>query len=98
MKFCDKCGSLLKAEDEKLKCLSCGYETSDEEVVTFKKKKNKDIEIAEEDVETYPVIKSECPHCGNDEAYHWTVQTRSADEPETIFFKCTLCKHKWRQY
>lgn len=98
MKFCEKCGSLLKADEGKLRCVSCGFITDGEGVIKFKKKKEKEIEVVEEDVETYPVIKADCPHCGNDEAYHWSVQTRSADEPETIFFKCTLCKHKWRQY
>ncbi|MEM3032488.1 MAG: transcription factor S, partial [Nitrososphaerota archaeon] len=40
----------------------------------------------------------ECPQCGNNEAKWWTVQTRSADEPMTQFFRCTKCGHTWREY
>ena len=34
--------------------------------------------------------------CGGKEAYYWLIQTRSADEPPTQFFKCVKCKHTWR--
>ncbi|RLG10996.1 MAG: transcription factor S, partial [Thaumarchaeota archaeon] len=39
-----------------------------------------------------------CPKCGNREAYYWAVQTRSADEPMTRFFRCTKCGYTWREY
>ena len=39
-----------------------------------------------------------CPNCGAREAYYWSVQTRSADEPMTQFFKCKKCGHTWREY
>jgi DNA-directed RNA polymerase subunit M len=28
----------------------------------------------------------------------WMLQTRSADEATTQFFRCTKCKHTWRNY
>ena len=40
--------------------------------------------------------KVECPKCGNHEAYWWIVQTDTAEEPSTQFFRCTKCKHTWR--
>jgi DNA-directed RNA polymerase subunit M/transcription elongation factor TFIIS len=40
--------------------------------------------------------KVECPKCGNHEAYWWMVQTDTADEPSTQFFRCTKCNHTWR--
>ena len=40
--------------------------------------------------------KAECPKCGNHEAYWWIVQTDTAEEPSTQFFRCTKCKHTWR--
>ncbi|MBD3310349.1 transcription factor S, partial [Candidatus Woesearchaeota archaeon] len=52
----------------------------------------------EQDFETDPVTKAECPKCHNKEAYYWEVQTRAADEPPTKFLKCTKCKHIWRDY
>ena len=63
-----------------------------------KKTKEREIEIVEKEVETYPVIEEQCPKCGNENAYFWTQQTRASDEPETKFYKCTKCKHTWRDY
>jgi DNA-directed RNA polymerase subunit M len=38
----------------------------------------------------------QCSKCGNNQARWWVVQTDSADEPSTQFFRCTKCKHTWR--
>lgn len=40
----------------------------------------------------------ECPECGNGEAYFRMIQTRSADEPMTTFYRCTQrrCTHTWK--
>jgi len=40
-----------------------------------------------------------CESCGHKEAYFKQIQIRSADEPMTIFYKCTnkKCGHKWRE-
>jgi DNA-directed RNA polymerase subunit M len=37
-----------------------------------------------------------CPKCGNNKARWWMVQTDSADEPSTQFFRCTKCNNTWR--
>lgn len=37
-----------------------------------------------------------CPKCENERAYFMQMQLRSADEPMTIFYKCTKCGHRWR--
>jgi DNA-directed RNA polymerase subunit M len=47
---------------------------------------------------TMATVNEECDKCGHTEAYWWTEQTRSSDEPETQFFRCTKCKHTWREY
>lgn len=49
-------------------------------------------------VSTLPTIKIDCEKCGNDEAVWWMLQTRSADEPTTQFYRCTKCKYTWRDY
>ncbi|PIN96825.1 MAG: hypothetical protein COU45_05870 [Nitrosopumilus sp. CG10_big_fil_rev_8_21_14_0_10_33_7] len=51
-----------------------------------------------ETVETLPTIKIECEKCGNDEAVWWMLQTRSADEPTTQFYRCSKCRYTWRNY
>lgn len=46
-----------------------------------------------------PTVQEECPSCGNDTAYYRTMQLRSADEGQTIFYTCTnaACGWKWKQ-
>jgi len=41
---------------------------------------------------------AECPTCGHKRAYFMQIQTRSADEPMTTFYKCCNheCNHTWR--
>lgn len=51
-----------------------------------------------ESQEALPTIEKECEKCGNNEAIWWMLQTRSADEPTTQFFRCTKCKYTWRDY
>lgn len=38
-----------------------------------------------------------CPKCGHGSAYFFEVQTRSADEPATLFLRCVRCTHQWRE-
>lgn len=45
-----------------------------------------------------PTTKIDCDRCGHDEAVWWMLQTRSADEPTTQFYRCVKCNHTWRDY
>ena len=45
-----------------------------------------------------PTTAIDCPKCGNNDAYWWMLQTRSADEATTQFYRCTKCGHTWRNY
>ncbi|KAJ9598288.1 hypothetical protein L9F63_011028 [Diploptera punctata] len=40
-----------------------------------------------------------CPKCSHPRAYFMQIQTRSADEPMTTFYKCCnhQCGHRWRE-
>ena len=40
-----------------------------------------------------------CPKCEHSKAYFVQMQTRSADEPMTIFYKCCNkdCNHRWKE-
>ena len=101
--FCPKCGSILmpKKEGGKViaKCPRCGYEQK-EGTVQIKEKtgKKEEIIVIDKEIETHPLMEAECPKCGNEKAYFWTRQTRASDEPETKFYKCSKCRHIWRDY
>jgi len=101
--FCPKCGSVLFPKNEKgkkvFKC-SCGYSDKKMEApkLTEKVTNEDEFPVVDTEVETLPLTEAECPKCGHDKAYFWTMQTRASDEPETKFFKCEKCKNIWRDY
>lgn len=106
MLFCPKCGSIMipkKKENKKLLvCPSCKYSTSEVEsskITEDIKKDDKSFGIAE-DMKLNPVVELDepCKKCGNKDAEYWSEQTRSGDEGETRFFKCTKCGLTWRVY
>ncbi|XP_054284928.1 DNA-directed RNA polymerase I subunit RPA12-like [Macrosteles quadrilineatus] len=41
-----------------------------------------------------PVVERRCPKCNNDKMSYATLQLRSADEGQTVFYTCTKCKFK----
>lgn len=49
---------------------------------------------SKDDEDEGPVVERKCPKCGNDKMSYATVQLRSADEGQTVFFTCTECKYK----
>ena len=101
MKFCPKCNSLLIPTKGGLLCTNCGYKeaAAAAELKEEIKKKKPDVKHGERSIEdTMPTIATECPKCGNKEAYWYTQQTRASDEPETQFFICKKCGHRWRKY
>lgn len=94
----------------KLVCRNCGYamETEDASVLEAYKMKAR---VRKEEPPSIITVKGSyvppgasvvkgvrCPNCGYEEAYFWMMQTRSADEPMTRFYKCRRCGHSWREY
>ena len=105
MKFCPKCDIRLKKDSRSsiLSCPKCDY--------TEGQKDGGQIQISEEEAKSdflvldenegkdaMPTIEIECEKCGNNQAVWWMLQTRSADEPTTQFYRCTKCEHTWRNY
>ena len=108
MQICDKCGTLMVPTRGKTKvfllCRKCGKKKSVERVGVAKisekieKTVSDYIPVLEGEDETLPKTRVICPECGNNRAFWWMKQTRSSDEPETRFYRCTECKYTWREY
>jgi len=101
MKFCPKCEVRLKKSSTTAICPKCGYsESSAKEIKKETKEELSKFNVVEGDEgkETLSTIKIDCEKCGNNEAVWWMLQTRSADEPTTQFYRCTKCRHTWRNY
>ncbi len=108
MEFCPRCGKVMtpKKTSNKLAlvCPKCGYRkgmVNDVIMVRMPRRKQEEVVVIEEEEEEriLPTTKDViCPRCGNREAQYWSVQTRSADEPMTQFFRCTKCNYTWREY
>ncbi|HSB50296.1 MAG TPA: transcription factor S [Nitrosopumilaceae archaeon] len=101
MKFCPNCEVRLKKSESGLICPKCNYSVGN----TSTTKKIQEEEVSEFNVleeseaqETLPSIKIDCKKCGHNEAVWWMLQTRSADEPTTQFYRCTKCNYTWRNY
>ena len=100
MKFCPKCKSLMYPKGEKLICNKCGHSQDKKGIsVVTSQRKVKEVTIIEDKNSHNVLPKTEkfCPKCNNNEAYWILRQMRGSDEPESRFFTCTKCGHKWRE-
>ena len=100
MEFCEKCGGMIMLQNGEGRCISCNHKSKKKlKIKTSEKMQDKEtIAIVEEEEEINPIIEMKCTKCKNKKCYFWTQQTRSSDESETKFYKCTECKHSWRVY
>ncbi|MGQ4833319.1 MAG: transcription factor S [Candidatus Asgardarchaeia archaeon] len=111
MKFCPKCGSMMYPKKEENKvvyvCTACGYKElakKDENPTLSISKKiihtpKEEVIVVDTNTQVLPIDNSViCPKCGSKGAYFWQMQTRSGDEPTTIFYKCKKCGYVWREY
>ncbi|MEM2240755.1 MAG: transcription factor S [Candidatus Bathyarchaeia archaeon] len=112
MEFCPKCGTRLVPKKEKeelfMACPKCKYKKQVSNIEVAPKvakviqhnpqKLVTVISREEQKLRTLPTMRIECPKCGNDTAYVWQVQTRSADESSTQFLRCTKCGYTFREY
>ena len=108
MKFCPSCETRLrlKFDENQVVCPKCGFTITEQEPtvtinvsnVTTQEHNALRVLDAENNTEVLPTINIECPKCNNNLAVWWMLQTRSADEATTQFFRCIKCNHTWRNY
>ncbi|XP_024881322.1 DNA-directed RNA polymerase I subunit RPA12-like [Temnothorax curvispinosus] len=105
--FCPDCGSVLPLLDERggVTCYTCKREWDSEvfgdmkmiHTILFNTKHTyasaKEVEDSDDDADG-PVVERQCPQCQNDKMSYATLQLRSADEGQTVFYTCTKCKFK----
>lgn len=109
MQFCPWEGSILILDNDsshggyRFRCPACNYVSKIGEAQTlvfrteYENKKVDDILGGESAWKNVPETEASCPHCKHNRAYYMQLQTRSADEPMTIFYKCTKCKQRWKE-
>ena len=107
LKFCPNCESRMKSriEERILLCPKCGISTNRMESLSTRqifsgRVSESSVKILDSDKgpDALPTTNIECPKCGNNIAFWWMFQTRSADEATTQFYRCTKCSHTWRNY
>ena len=91
----------ILAKDNKFVCAKCSYRPKGKIKIETSEKIPEKVTVAvvkEGQDNTNPIIDIDCDKCKNKKAFFWTKQTRSSDESETKFYKCTKCQHTWRAY
>lgn len=105
--FCPTCANILTVEEGpkcyRFACNTCPYICNISQKLTSRKyPKLKEVDdvlggtAAWENVDS---TEETCPKCSHDRAFFMQIQTRSADEPMTTFYKCCdpACGHRWRE-
>ncbi|TDH72848.1 hypothetical protein CCR75_000576 [Bremia lactucae] len=104
--FCPHCGTILDHPDtNNIVCSACEHRCRYEDFpsltfITYSEDRPKpkwlDAEVGMSEV-TGPAratVEETCPKCGNREMEFYTLQLRSADEGQTVFYECKKCGHK----
>ena len=98
--FCPKCKALMYPKDDFFVCNKCGNKVkkAGSNIVVSKQEK-KEITLIEDKEKTnvLPKTKTACPKCAHNEAFWILRQMRGSDEPESRFYTCVKCGHKWRE-
>ncbi|KAK0416359.1 hypothetical protein QR680_012437 [Steinernema hermaphroditum] len=107
--FCPECGSMLRfdksiCEDvNRFLCPTCPFVMPITRTISSKhcpKLKDLDDVLGGPSAwENAQITDERCPRCSCDRAYFMQLQTRSADEPMTTFYRCanSACGHRWKE-
>lgn len=103
MKFCPICSNLLLVElgeqNFRFCCQTCPYISvitkKISKTMKLKRKEVDDVLGGEDAWAAADRTTTACPFCDSMEAFFVQLQIRSADEPMTTFYRCTLCANRW---
>lgn len=105
--FCPVCGGLLSVDSgrevQRMQCKTCPYIHNIMEPMKTKKyprlKELRDVMGGDAAWENADSMDEACAKelCDNRRAYFFQLQTRSADEPMTTFYRCTKCAFQWKE-
>ncbi len=105
--FCPQCGTIMDPpETDYVACTACSYkcrfaDLGVTEICTRSAPRTKPAWIDDEQEEIgtkqskHAKIEEPCPKCGHPELYFYTMQLRSVDEGQTVFYECPACKYKY---
>lgn len=90
--FCNSCEKYLNTLESV--CSICSTPCEERR---YKKSVHEKIYTAEKKIEAAKKarVRETCPDCGSEHMYFYTMQLRSADEGQTVFYECD-CGHKSR--
>ncbi|KAK7091803.1 DNA-directed RNA polymerase III subunit RPC10-like [Littorina saxatilis] len=104
--FCPICANVLVVEEGnncyRFACNTCPYIRNMTRKLTSRRyPKLKEVDDVLGGADAWKNVdntEANCPKesCENDRAYFMQIQTRSADEPMTTFYKCCKCGHRWK--
>ena len=98
--FCPKCKALMYPKEDFFVCNKCGFKKRKSgSSVVISKQEEKEVTIIEDKEQTnvLPKTRIKCPKCGHNWAYWILRQMRGSDEPESRFYTCVKCNHRWRE-
>eukprot|EP00310_Coccolithus_braarudii_P013376 CAMPEP_0183354342 /NCGR_PEP_ID=MMETSP0164_2-20130417/37253_1 /TAXON_ID=221442 /ORGANISM="Coccolithus pelagicus ssp braarudi, Strain PLY182g" /LENGTH=205 /DNA_ID=CAMNT_0025527205 /DNA_START=13 /DNA_END=630 /DNA_ORIENTATION=+ len=103
--FCPTCSTLLEEPthaDTQVACALCGVrqDSSAFESLVVRSVGSKhttlpprDAGASEQKQKARAKVKEACPRCKHPELQYYTMQLRSADEGQTVFYECEACGH-----
>ncbi|CAG8510384.1 3777_t:CDS:2 [Ambispora leptoticha] len=107
MLFCPTCGNLLLIQTggsrRQFFCQTCPFQYNImkpyKKETRFKRKELDDVLGGEDAWKNVDSTEATCPKCEHKRAYYMQIQTRSADEPMTIYYRCCNpdCHHQWNE-
>eukprot|EP00127_Corallochytrium_limacisporum_P007213 Clim_evm86s243 gene=Clim_evmTU86s243 len=103
--FCPRCGSILPipVKETRVECEMCDFWV-DEKIVEQVKSVSQSLGVSERKTKMLTqaalqpklaTIDEKCPKCNHHEMNFFTMQLRSADEGQTIFYRCPRCGYNY---